>query len=66
MKIVKWYLDVFEDGNDTRDILNMYQELNVKYKKLQKDYEIELERLKRLLKKSQKEVENLYTKLQSQ
>ena len=37
LKIVRWYLDVFEDGNDTRDILNMYSALKVKFKKLEED-----------------------------
>ena len=34
MKIVRWYIDVFEDGKDTRDILNMYADLKVEHKKL--------------------------------
>lgn len=46
LKIVNWYLDVFEDGNDTRDILNMYSSLKIEFKEFKNDAMNEIEDLK--------------------
>ena len=33
-EIVKWYINVFEDGQDTREIVELYSKLKVKHKRL--------------------------------
>lgn len=38
-EIVQWYISVFEDGQDTREILELYSKLKVKHRKLIKKHE---------------------------
>lgn len=44
LSVVKWYIDIFEDGKDTRELVKLYHKLKVKHAdKVQEHKEIKTE-----------------------
>ena len=56
IKVVQWYIDVLEDGKDTRELVGLYYEVNKKHKELQTQYSKMQKRLEAEVEKGKKKI----------
>ena len=62
-EVVQWYIDVFEDGQDTRELVKLYAYLKKSHEALKIQFKVSVKELEGKVAKSAKQLARVMCKL---